>query len=157
MPEAYPPHLRTCLRAGKSRTQPAQFRLAEPRRGFGYVQPIGSDVPVFWDVSFRFTQAEALVFQTWFRFVIRGGIDPFTLPLRTEFGLITHECQFLPDSLMPAREDGELWSYSATIMARSLGVPDGYEEAAGLIVGLPDWPTWASILDEAMTAEMPGA
>lgn len=152
---AYPLNLRTVLRASKSRSQPAAFRMAEPRRGYGYAQESGTDAPVFWDVEFCFTTPEAAVFQTWFVYIINRGVDEFTLPLRTEFGIQTHTCRFLPDGLMPATEKGELWVYKATIMARGQLIPDGYEEAAELIVGLPDWPSWASLLDQAVTAEMP--
>jgi hypothetical protein len=157
MPDAYPLTIRSILRAGKSRTQPAAFTMAEPRRGFGYSQATGTDVPVFWDVVFRFTEQEAQVFWTWFRFIIANGVDEFTMPIRTEFGVIEHTCRFLPDSLLPVKEEGQLFSYSATIMARELQVPDGVEEAAELIVALPDWWTWSQLLDQTVTVEMPGA
>ena len=75
-------------------------------------------------------------------------------PLRTEFGMLTHTCRFLPDGLLPAQEDGPLFVYKASIMARAQVIPDAYVEAAALIVALPDWPTWASLLDLAVTSEM---
>jgi len=155
MTAAYPLYLRTVLRTGKSRSQPAAFALNQPRRGTAYPQAIGTDTPVFWDVVFRFTPAEALVFQVWFTSIINRGIDPFTLPIRTEFGLLTHTCQFVPDSLLDTTEGGESFTYKATIMARAQIIPDGYADAAELIVGLPDWPNWAALLDQAVTAEMP--
>ena len=157
MTAAYPLTIRTILHAGKSRTQPAAFRIAEPRRGFAYAQQIGTDTPVFWDVAFRFTEGEALIFQLWFTQVINRGVDEFTLPLRTEFGMVTHTCRFLPDGLLPAQEEGSLFSYRATIMARGQVIPDGYVEAAELIVTLPDWAAWSGLLDQAVTAEMPVA
>ena len=120
MPVAYPLSLRTILRASKSRTQPARFRWAQPRRGMGYIEVGGPVVPVFWDVSFRFCTCDAAEFQRWFTQQIGRGEDEFTLDIRTEFGLITHTCQFLPDSLMQTSENGEVWEYSATIMAREL-------------------------------------
>lgn len=155
--EPYPLHLRTVLRASKSRTQPASFRMAEPRRGYGYAQATGTDTPVFWDVSFRFTTEEALVFQIWFTQIIRRGLDEFTLPIRTEFGLITHTCRFLPDGLLPANEEGESWTYKATIMARAQTIPAGFAEAAELIVGLRAWREWSSLLDQTVNVEMPEA
>jgi len=155
MPQPYPLTIRSILRAGKSRNQPAAFSMAEPRRGPGYAQATGTDVPVFWDVTFRFTEQEAQVFQTWFRFIINNGVDEFTMPIRTEFGPIEHVCRFLPDSLLPAREDGPLFDYSAKIMARKLLVPDGIEEAAELIVTLPDWWAWSDLLDQTVTQAMP--
>ena len=155
MTVAYPLHIRTILHAGKSRTQPAAFSMSEPRRGYAYAQQIGTDTPVFWDVSFRFTEDEALIFQLWFTQIINRGVDEFTLPIRTEFGMVTHTCRFLPDGLLPTHEDGPLFNYSATIMTRAQVIPVGYAEAAELIVTLPDWATWAGVLDQTVTAEMP--
>ena len=157
MAAAFPNSLRTIVRAGKKRTQPASFSVSQPRRGKAYVQQVGTDTPVFWDVEFRFTQAEALVFQLWFREIINRGVDEFTMPIRTEFGLVTHTCQFLPDSLVDTSEAGDTFSYTATIMARSMVIPAGYAEAAELIVTLPDWSNWGSLLDLAVTQEMPAS
>lgn len=157
MAEAYPFQMRTVLRASKSRSQPAAFSVSEPRRGYAYAQATGTDVPVLWDVEFCFTQAESLVFQLWFTQIINRGVDEFTLPIRTEFGTLTHTCRFLASNLLPASEVGELFKYKATIMARAQLFPAGYVDAADLIVGLPDWTAWASLLDMAVTAEMPAA
>lgn len=155
MPASYPLHLRTILRASKVRSQPAAFGISEPRRGASYVRATGTDTPVFWEVAFRFTQAEAMVFQLWFREVINRGIDEFTLPIRTEFGLITHTCRFLPESLMDTSEAGETFGYRATIMARRLEIPQAYLDSAELIATLPDWTSWAEYLDRVATAELP--
>lgn len=156
MPVAYPNHFRTVL-ASKSRSQPAAFRLSEPRRGYGYVQATGTDVPVFWDVTFRFLPAEAIAFQLWFTQSIARGVAEFTMPLRTEFGVLSHVCRFLPDSLLPAGEQAGIYTYTAQIMARAQLIPDEYLAAADLIVGLPDWQSWANLLDKAVNQEMPEA
>lgn len=155
--QPYPLYVRSILRTGKSRTQPAAFSMSDPRRGAGFAQATGTDVPVFWDVSFRFTQEEAQAFWAWFRFIIRNGVDEFTMPIRTEFGVIEHVCRFLPDSLLPAKEDGPLFNYTATVMARKLLVPAGVEEAAGLIVALPNWFNWSGLLDQTVNEAMPDA
>lgn len=126
MPVAFPLSLRTIIRQGKSRSQPAAFSMSEPRRGYAYVQAIGTDTPVFWDVTFKFTQPEAALFQLWFTQTIQRGLLEFTLPIKTEFGLITHTCRFLPDGLLPVQEDGEVWVYSAKIMARAQIIPAAY-------------------------------
>ncbi len=155
MSVAYPLHLRTILRAGKSRSQPAAFSMSEPRRGYAYVRATGTDTPVFWDVVFRFTTADALIFQLWFTQILQRGVLEFTMPIRTEFGVLVHVCRFLPDGLLPAEEEGDLWTYKATIMARAQIVPAGYAEAAELIVGLPDWTNWGGLLDQTVNVEMP--
>lgn len=155
MPEPYPLHLRTIQQASKSRSQPAAFRMSEPRRGYGYAQAVGTDTPVFWDVQFRFTAAEAAAFQLWFVGRINRGLDEFVLPIKTEFGLVTHTCRFLPDSLLNTSEDGMTWVYSAQIMARARIIPTAYADAADLIIGLPAWETWAGLLDQTVTQELP--
>ncbi len=154
---SYPLSIRTILKAGKSRTQPPAFSMSEPRRGYAYAQSTGTDVPVFWDVSFLFSRDEAVSFQLWFRRTLNYGVNEFTMPIKTEFGTVEHTCRFLPDSLLPTSEVGPFFAYSATIMARKLVIPATYDEAADLIVGLPNWSHWTELLDEAMTAEMPGA
>lgn len=153
--QTFPLDLRTIIRASKSRSQPASFRMAEPRRGYGYVQATGTDTPVFWDVEFRFTRQEAARFQLWFVVLLERGLNDFTMPIRTEFGLVTHTCRFLPDGLLDAREDGDTFSYSAQIMARAQVIPDGFLEAAELILAIPDWEGWAELLDQAVTEELP--
>ncbi len=77
------------------------------------------------------------------------------MPILTEFGLLDHTCRFLPDGLLNMSEDGEVITYSATIMARAEVIPDAYADSAYLIAGLPDWTSWAEYLDQAMTVEMP--
>ena len=124
MPVAYPTGLRQPLRASRSRRQPAAFEWTQPRRGLGYAQPIGSGVPVLWDVQWRLTQDEAATFLRWFTEDLDRGLLEFEMPLRTEFGLSNYACQFLPDALLTAREEGALWTYTATIHARELVVPE---------------------------------
>jgi hypothetical protein len=155
MTVAYPLHLPSFLKASKSRTQPASFRMTEPRRGYGYVQEIGTDTPVFWDVTWRFTRSQAVQFKLWFEVQIRRGVDEFTMFIDTEFGLVEHVCRFLPESLLPTQDTGSTWTYSATIMARSLAIPQEYIDAADLLVGLPDWQGFGGALDQAVTVEIP--
>lgn len=157
MPVAFPLSLRTIIRSAKSRTQPAAFRMAEPRRGYGYAQASGTDTPVFWDVEFRFTRQEAVRFQLWFTQSLDRGVNEFTLPIKTEFGTITHTCRFLPDGLGDCREDGETYAYRANIMARAQVIPSGYTDAAALIIGLADWELWTGLLDQTITEAMPEA
>jgi hypothetical protein len=154
MAEPYPLDLRTILSASKSRSQPAAFKMAEPRRGYGYVQATGTDTPVFWDVQFRFTKVESARFQLWFVYTLLRGLRECTLPIRTEFGLITHTCRFLPDGLGNCTEEGGSFLYTARIMARAQVIPQGFIDATDLIIALPNWDEWAEALDLAI-AEMP--
>lgn len=147
MTAAYPLGLRTIVQASKSRSQPASFRTHQPRRGYAYSQQVGTDTPVIWSVGFHFTQSESVRFQLWFRYEINGGVDEFTMPIKTEFGLVDHVCRFLPDSLLDTSDVADTWKYSASIMARAQDVPQEYQDAAGLIIASDDWESDASWVD----------
>lgn len=139
-------------RASKSRSQPAAFTVAEPRRGYGYRQAVGTDTPVIWDCVFRFGPADAVRFQLWFVVNLQRGLLEFTMPIRTEFGLLDHVCQFLPESLLDTTEEGGVVSYKAQVMARAQVVPDAFLDASDLIIGLPNWDRWGELLDLAIAA-----
>ena len=153
MTSAYPLGLRTIIQADKSRSQPASFRVNQPRRGYGYAQQVGTDTPVIWSIGLLFTQTEAVRFQLWFRYEINGGADEFTMPIKTEFGLIDHVCRFLPDSLLDTSEAADTFKYTAQIMARAQVVPQEYQDASGLIVASEDWESDASWLDIGVNLE----
>ncbi len=154
-PAPYPTGLRRPL-ASKSRSQPAAFAVREPRRGMGYMQQTGTDVPVFWDLQWTLSERDAQRLQLWFRVVLQRGVVPFTLALATEFGDVEHQLQFLSVNLLPHGSQAGVHTYSATVMARKLVVPTAYEAAGALIAMLNDWQTWAALLDQAV-AKLPEA
>ncbi len=119
----YPLALRTIITAEKSRSQPAAFGMADPRRGPGYAEPVGTDRPYFFDAVWRFTGAEAQTFRDWFEDDLEEGLLEFTMPVKTETGLRELTLRFLPGNLLDTREVGALWEYRATIMTRSLAGP----------------------------------
>ena len=89
----------------------------------------------------------------WFITVINRGADEFTIPIKTEFGVIEHTVRFLPDSLLNTSQDGfDVMTYSATIMARGQAVPEAYLDAAELIIAIPRWKYDGMLLDEAIAA-----
>jgi hypothetical protein len=153
-PAPYPLGLRRPL-ASKTRTQPAAFALREPRRGTGYVQATGTDVPAFWELQVGFRQSDAQRIPLWFRTELAVGVRPFIQPLGTEFGDVEHTCQFLPDGLLDHGSQAGVHTYSAKVMARRLVVPEAFLEAGELIAELPAWDEWAALLDSAV-AELPG-
>lgn len=154
---AYPLGLSTIISASKSRSQVPTFTQTDPRRGMAYFQQIGTDTPVFWDINFKFSRSDRVRFWLWYdqpQFLNRG-IKNFILPIKTEFGLVEHECSFLTDSLMNASEEGEIFTYTAKIMARSLITPPDFSVAADMIVGLEDWEMWANLLDQTINEAWP--
>lgn len=135
MPAAYPSTLPLPL-LDKTREQPAAFQVAQPRRGFGYVELTGTDTPVFWDLTWRLTGSQAQTFRGWFVFTLARGSLPFLMTVRTEFGLVEHELQLLPDGLMPARQvAADVWEYRATAMARA-EIISGFDPDFASVVAL---------------------
>ena len=134
MTTLYPPNLPSPLRAGKARKLIPRFRVTSHELGRLYVQPGGFDTPVVWSLVFRFTQAQAVAFMQWFTEDLGLGANPFRMQIRTEFGLIAHELQFLPDRLLDCTEDGPLFTYKATVMARQLIIPNEFLQLAPSII-----------------------
>ena len=157
MAVAYPLGLNTILRTSKSRSQVPVFTQTDPRRGMPFFQAVGSDAPVFWDVTFKFNKSDKVRFWLWFtepQFLAKG-LKEFVLPIKTEFGLVPHTCRFLADSLMNVSEEGELFTYSARIMARQLITPVDFSNAADMIVGLENLEEWANLLDITINQAWP--
>ncbi|HRI16894.1 MAG TPA: hypothetical protein PL196_00070 [Burkholderiaceae bacterium] len=131
---AYPSTLPLAM-LEKTREQPAVFQMAQPRRGYGYVEPTGTDTPLFWQLRWVFTGAQAQAFRQWFVYVTQMGVLPFSMSVRTEFGLESFDMQFLPDGLLPAKQLGtDVWEYSATVMARSIVVPAVDAQFANVLI-----------------------
>ncbi len=124
----YPLATRTIIRSSKARSQPAAFRMAVPRRGARYAQAGGAGAPRVFSVTFRFTSAEAQAFQQWFVYDLDRGVLDFTMPIRTEAGVETLACRFAPGALLDAREVGEVWEYTATLID------------VGYVAPPTDWP-----------------
>lgn len=123
MPVQYPANLRPMIAASKTRTQPAAFRLNAPRRGMPFAEKNGTTPPAFYDGVFRFTRCEAISFQLWFVIELQRGTLEATLPVKTEFGVQLLDGLLLPETLLPAQEQGEVWEYRCTFMARQLYLP----------------------------------
>lgn len=143
--------------ATKTRSQAATFAQLDPRRGPAYTQKTGDDTPTQWDLTFRFTEQQAQIFWLWFSQAayLDGGANEFTLPLRTEFGIVTHTCRFVPDSLMPASNDARVWTYTGKITARKLVIPQSYLDAAELMIELPNWNDFTEPLDYLINLYVP--
>lgn len=122
----WPLGLRTILKNGKARNQPAPFLMADPRSGPPYRKRLSNDVPVIWDVTFRFQGDETIIFWSWFENGTDRGRKNFIMPIRTEYGMVEHEVTFLPDSLLPVSEDSSVFTYTAQILARKLVIPPEY-------------------------------
>ncbi len=126
----------------KTRTQGASFMQYQPRSGAAYTKNISSDNPVFFNISFRFRQVDAQRFFAWFKGPLQEGRLPFTVPMRTEFGLANQEVRFYAaqgDTILDHSQEGSVHTYTGTVFASSLAYPDGIEDNWDFVAS----PFWA--------------
>ena len=126
----------------KTRTQGASFQQYQPRSGASYTKFTSADNPVFFNVTFRFRQVDAQRFIAWFRGPLDGGRLPFTIPLRTEFGLATQDVRFYAtagDTLLDHSQEGGTHTYTATIFASEIVNPPGVDDNLDFVAS----PFWA--------------
>lgn len=140
----YPLSLDTVLMS-KSRSQAATFMIYEAKSGAGYVKNTSVDVPVYWSVTFKFSEIEARRFFAWFWSTLNRGRNTFNMPIRTEFGLVSHVCQFIPDSLLDHGQEAKIHTYTAQIRSETLKFPEGVEENLDFVAS--DFYTYISEFD----------
>lgn len=122
--ERYPSYLRYAIQQGKVRNVATQFISSQPLAGTPYFQQLTDESPVTWDFRLIFNEFDAQSFDAWFVVSTNNGNDYFTMPIRTEQGLVDHDVHFLPDGI-PNRvsEDGDTFTYSCSVIARKINRP----------------------------------
>lgn len=154
---AYPFGLSSVLMT-KTRTQGASFQQYQPRSGASYTKFTSTDNPVFFNVTFRFRQVDAQRFTGWFKGSLQEGRLPFTVPMRTEFGLANQEVRFYAaqgDTILDHSQEGSVHTYTGTVFASSLAYPAGVEDNWEIISS--EFWQYASILDTALNSYWPEA
>lgn len=142
----------------KTRTQGASFQQYQPRSGAAYTKHNSVDNPVFFNVTFRFRQVDAQRFWAWFSGPLQQGRLPFTIPLRTEFGLATQDVRFYAtagDTLLDHSQEGGIHTYTATIFASEIVNPPGVDDNLEYVAS-PFWPLtseWDLALNSLITSE----
>ena len=138
---AYPFGLSSVLMT-KTRTQGASFQQYQPRSGAAYTKHTSADNPVFFNVTFRFRQVDAQRFFAWFKGQLQEGRLPFTVPMRTEFGLANQEVRFYAaqgDTILDHSQEGGVHTYTATIFAIAIVNPPGIDDSLDFVAS----PFWA--------------
>ena len=148
----YPAGLGTVLMT-KSRSQAATFGMAEPKSGPGYTKNTSIDVPVFWDVTFKFSAVDAQRFHAWFIGTLNRGRNQFNMLLSTEFGNVSHVCQFMPDSLLPQSREANIHTYTAQIRSEAIKYPAGIKDNLDFVAS-EFWPL-RSEWDYALNVQWP--
>lgn len=154
---AYPSNIAP-MQISKTRSHTPTFKLLEPTAGAAYVKHTSIDAPITYSATFKFSEADAQKFWVWYYSPLycNRGRNKFTMPIKTEFGLIEHECQFIPDSLMDLSQDVGIYEYSATLMIREMPIPAEILAAQEFIL-LGDWWDYRAEFDIAVNRTWPEA
>ncbi|WP_058911870.1 hypothetical protein [Entomohabitans teleogrylli] len=106
-------------------------------------------VPTETSIAWIFTDAQAQVFDAWFRDVLNDGVAWFNMPLLTPLGEKGYVCRFMDIPEGPTPEGGMYWRYSAKIELFERPIlPPGWGYYPELIAG-------SSIIDIALNREWP--
>ena len=137
----------------------AYTSTSDPVRGMPYIEPKGTDQPVYVTLTWKLTQDQIARLRLWFEVPgptgLHRGRNSFTVELETEFGMVDHEL-FVESKPVERGRTANVWNWQMECRARKLITPQGYIDAAPLIVGLEDWKKWAYWLDLSVQA-MPEA
>lgn len=116
----WPSILPSCETASKSRNQPQGYKFNDVNSGPPFQELFTSDLPTFWDVTFKFTRDNARIFIMWLnQNNYRENASWFKFPIQLEEGLTTQEVRFLTYP-QATGQNGDAFSYSAKIMARDI-------------------------------------
>lgn len=106
-------------------------------------------VPTETAVSWIFSDAEAQLFEAWFRDVLNDGQAWFNMPLLTPVGSRNYVCRFTDIYEGPTPEGGMFWRYTARIeLWERPMVPPPWGN-------YPEWIAGSSLLDIAINKEWP--
>lgn len=147
----YPEGLPHPLREGKTNRHVQPFSRTPMESGRARQRRKFSSVPSIGGYSFIFTDAQAAVFELWFKVDLKDGTQWFNMPRRTPLGQSVLVCRFVEMYEGPDEFGLNRWFISARMEAweRPL-LPDEWAI-------LPDYILHADIFDLAMNREWPEA
>ena len=110
-----------------------------------------TSTPTQAQVTWLFLEAEAQLFETWFRDTITDGADWFNSKLRSPLGVESYVCRFVDIYDGPIITGGKYWQFTATLELWERPIlASGWGD-------FPDYVINSNIIDIAMNREWPEA
>lgn len=145
----YPAGLPLPLRSGYGLNHVSPMMRTELESGRARQRRRYTSVPSIASVSWIFTQAEAQLFEAWFRWTLSDGAEWFNAELRTPLGLMPYECRFVEMYSGPDLVGVDRWQIGASLEIRERQtLSSGYNL-------LPSFALNADIFDRAVNQEWP--
>lgn len=147
----YPAGLPAPLRSGYGVNHISPLIRTELETGRARQRRRYTSVPSLASVSWLMSQAQAQLFEAWFKWTLSDGAEWFNARLRTPLGLQDYECRFAEMYSGPDLVGVDRWRFSADLEIRERQVlPYDYTL-------LPDYVLQQSIIDRALNREWPEA
>ena len=147
----YPAGLPAPLRSGYGVNHISPLIRTELETGRARQRRRYTSVPSLASVSWLMSQAQAQLFEAWFKWTLSDGAEWFNCRLRTPLGLQDYECRFAEMYSGPDLVGVDRWRFSADLEIRERQVLP-YDYAL-----LPDYVLQQSIIDRALNREWPEA
>lgn len=109
----YPSSLTAAVRSTKQITKGGGFLESSPSAGASYTQAYTNDQPVFLTFDLRFTDSQAMLFDSWAAVnkIFDQGLF-FNFPVRDQYGLFIQEVRFISTGVPTYSETGATVGYS---------------------------------------------
>lgn len=148
----YPSELPWPTKDGYGAQTVSPFVSNEMQNGRPMLRRKFTNVPTIYEVTWVFTSdAEAALFEAWFRDAIYDGTAWFNMPLKTPIGERHYVCQFRSMYKGPDLIGLCSWRVTATLMTFERPLLErGWGLLPGFVMGM-------SIFDKAMNREWPEA
>lgn len=145
----YPTGLPLPLRNGYDINHVSPLMRSDLQSGRARQRRRYTSVPSMASVSWNMSQAQARVFESWFRYELSDGAEWFNAELRTPLGLQSYECRFADMYSGPQLVGVDRWVFQAMLEIRDRQtLADGYELVPSIVL-------YSDIFDRAMNQEWP--
>lgn len=147
----YPEGLPLPQHAGYGVNHVSPLMRTELATGRARQRRIYTSVPSMAAVSWVMTDAQAQLFEAWFRWALVDGAEWFNATLRTPVGIKPYVCRFAEMYAGPVLLGRDRWRFEATLEIRERQtLPQGWEQFPGFVLG-------SDIIDKALNREWPKA
>lgn len=147
----YPTGLPLPLRSGYDINHVSPLMRSDLQSGRARQRRRYTSVPSMASVSWNMSQAQAQVFESWFRYELSDGAEWFNAELRTPLGLQSYECRFAEMYAGPQLVGVDHWVFQAMLEIRERQtMPEGFGS-------LPSFLIYPDIFDRAMNQEWPAS
>lgn len=146
----YPEGLPCALRDGYDFSPVSPLLRSDMQSGRARQRRRFTSVPTMASVSWIMTDAQAQLFEAWFRDVLEDGAQWFEMPLKTPEGERSYTARFTDIYSGPTLTGRSSWRFQAQLELRERPLIE-----PGWAISAPDYVLQSALFDRAMNVEWP--